>query len=152
MSDSLIPSFLMSHVSKSLRSLTKNELCERIAQVAHQKWATWVSLTKNDWMSESLVFWSKSLIRSFFHKKRAIYSENDERIPSPAIPSLFEDMVKIPSSVSFPLSLTEYLKKNLKIQFRDMRQRLTWQAFFDTLKYKILFVHPWSPNGMSTPY
>ena len=39
MSDSLIPSFLMSNVSKSLRSLTKNELCERIAQVAHQKWA-----------------------------------------------------------------------------------------------------------------
>ena len=33
-----------------------------------------------------------------------------------------------------------------------MRQRLTWQAFFDTLKYKILFVHPWSPNGMSTLY
>ena len=39
MSDLLIPSFLVSDVSKSLRSRTKNEPCERIAQVAHQKWA-----------------------------------------------------------------------------------------------------------------
>ena len=37
MSDSLIPSFLVSDVSKLLRSLTKNEQCERIAQVAHKK-------------------------------------------------------------------------------------------------------------------
>ena len=37
MSDLLIPSFLMSDVSESLRSLTKNERVERIAQVAHQK-------------------------------------------------------------------------------------------------------------------
>ena len=40
MSESLIPSFLMSDVSKLLRSLTKYERCERIAQDAHQKWAT----------------------------------------------------------------------------------------------------------------
>ena len=39
MSDLLIPSFLMSDVSESLRLLTKNEWCEQIAQVAHQKWA-----------------------------------------------------------------------------------------------------------------
>ena len=37
MSDLLIPSFLVSDVSESLRSLTKNERCEQIAQVAHQK-------------------------------------------------------------------------------------------------------------------
>ena len=37
MSESLIPSFLMSDVSESLRSLTKNERCEGSAQVAHQK-------------------------------------------------------------------------------------------------------------------
>ena len=37
MSESLISSFLVSDVSESLRSLTKNEQCERIAQVAHQK-------------------------------------------------------------------------------------------------------------------
>ena len=33
----------MSDVSESLRSLTKNERCERIAQVAHQKWAMWAN-------------------------------------------------------------------------------------------------------------
>ena len=36
MSEALISSFLVSDVSKSLRSLTKNERCEQIAHVAHQ--------------------------------------------------------------------------------------------------------------------
>ena len=93
MSDSLIPSFLVSDVSESLRSLTKNERCEQIAQVAHQKWAMWAnrsgrspkmsdvseslrSLTKNERMSESLIFLSESLICSFLGKKQAIRSEN----------------------------------------------------------------------------
>ena len=53
MSDSLIPSFL---VHESLRSLTKNERCEQIAQVAHQKWATMSdllrSLTKNEQIAQ----------------------------------------------------------------------------------------------------
>ena len=44
MSESLISSFLVSDVSESLRSLTKNERCEQIAQVAHQKWA-------NEWIA-----------------------------------------------------------------------------------------------------
>ena len=35
LSESLIPSFLMSYLSKWLRSLTKNEGCEQIAHVAH---------------------------------------------------------------------------------------------------------------------
>ena len=66
----------MSYVSKSLRSLTKNERPwairsgrseevsnrERIAQVAHQ----------NERLSELLIFFSKSLIRSFLGKKIAI--------------------------------------------------------------------------------
>ena len=60
MSDALIPSFLMSDVIELLRSLTKNEQSEQIAQVAHQKWAIMSeslrSLTKNERMSESLVF------------------------------------------------------------------------------------------------
>ena len=86
-------------------SLFFGERCERIAQVAHQKWAIWANgsgrslkisdhkrfaqvahqkratmsqllrlLTKNERMSESLVFLSESLIRSFFPKKRAIRS------------------------------------------------------------------------------
>ena len=89
MSDSLIPSFLVIDVRESLRLLTKNERCECIAQVAHQKWANerlaqvtqrkWAivseslrSLTKNERMSESLIFLSESLISSFVGKKRAI--------------------------------------------------------------------------------
>ena len=52
MRDFLIPSFLMSDVSKLLRSLAKNERWEQIAQVAHQKWATVSnllrSLTRNE--------------------------------------------------------------------------------------------------------
>ena len=76
-SDSLIPSFLMSDVSKLLRLLTKNERCEQIAQVTHQKWATMSHLprllTKNERIT---LLCSKSLICSFFRKKRAIRSEN----------------------------------------------------------------------------
>ena len=66
MRDLLIPSFLVSDVSESLRSLTKNVRCERIAQVAHQKWAAMSeslrSLTKNEQMRKSLIFLSESLI------------------------------------------------------------------------------------------
>ena len=36
-------SFPLSDVSELLRSLTKNEQCERIAQVAHQKLAMWAN-------------------------------------------------------------------------------------------------------------
>ena len=61
-SDSLIPSFLMIDLSKLLRSLTKNKRCERIAQVAHQKWA-------NSLVFEQIArFLSESHIRSFFSK------------------------------------------------------------------------------------
>ena len=80
MRDLLIPSFLVCDVSELLRSLTKNERCEQIAQFAQQKLATMSgslrSLTKNELMSKLLVFFSESLIRSFFRKKRAIRSEN----------------------------------------------------------------------------
>ena len=67
MSDSLIPSFLVGDVSESLRSLTKNERCEQIAQVAHQKWAnerfTQVANQKN--LKEKLVDTQKSAFMSF---------------------------------------------------------------------------------------
>ena len=52
---------------------------ERFAQVAQRKWAivseSLRSLTKKEWMSESLIFWSELLIRSFLDKKLAIRSE-----------------------------------------------------------------------------
>ena len=72
---SLNSSFLVSDVSESLISLKSNERCERITQVAHherfaqvvqRKWAIVSellrSLTKNERMSESLIFLSESLI------------------------------------------------------------------------------------------
>ena len=93
MSESLIPSFLVSDVSESLRSLTKNERCERIAQVAHQKWATmsdslrllrgnerlWANCSgrspkMSKWVNRS--FFSELLLRSFLGKKQAICLEN----------------------------------------------------------------------------
>ena len=46
MSESLISSFLVSDVSESLISLKSTEWCERIAQVAHQKWATMSDLLR----------------------------------------------------------------------------------------------------------
>ena len=52
---------------------------ERFAQIAQRKWAivskSLRALTKNEQMSESLIFLSESLIRSFLDKKRAIRSE-----------------------------------------------------------------------------
>ena len=64
MSISLIPSFLVSNVSESLRSLTKNEQCEQIAQVAHQKWVTMSdllrSLTKNERIAHLLILSQKT--------------------------------------------------------------------------------------------
>ena len=49
------------------RLLISSERCERIAQVAHQKWVMWAivskslrSLTKNEPMSESLIFEQKT--------------------------------------------------------------------------------------------
>ena len=81
--DSLIPSLLMSDVSKSLRSLSKNEQFEGITQVLHQKRATMSdslrSITKNEQMSKLLVFLRELIIHSLFANfftKRVIGSEN----------------------------------------------------------------------------
>ena len=56
----------------------KNKRCEQIAQVAHHKWATMSdllrSLTKNEWMSESLIF----------RKNEQFAQKTDERSPIPA--------------------------------------------------------------------
>ena len=47
-------SFPLSDVSKLLRSLFKNEWCERIAFVAHQKWATMSDSLTSLWENERL--------------------------------------------------------------------------------------------------
>ena len=73
----LIPSSLMSNVSESLMLLTKNERCEQIAQVANQKWATMSkslrSLTKNEQIARFFDWIAHLLI---FSQQRAISSEN----------------------------------------------------------------------------
>ena len=87
----------MSDMSELLRPLTKNERPwaipsglspkmsnrEWFTQVAHQKWATMSkslrSLTKSKRMRESLVFYSKWAIRSFFRKPM----KSNEWIPNP---------------------------------------------------------------------
>ena len=71
MSDLLIPLFLVSDVSESLRSLTNNERCERIAQVAHQKWAN------------HSFFWANCSFAHFWAKNNRFAQKTDERIPSP---------------------------------------------------------------------
>ena len=63
--------FLMSDVSKSLRSLTKNERCEQIAQVTYQQWG-------NEQIAR---FFEQIGIRSFFCKKQA--QKTDEQISNP---------------------------------------------------------------------
>ena len=87
MSESLIPCFLVSDVSESLRSLTKNEQSwanrsgrspkmsyhEQFTHIAQRKWAIMRellrSLTKNEQMSESLVFWANRSFAHFFANK-----------------------------------------------------------------------------------
>ena len=66
----------MSDVSKWLISLTKNERPWAIHS-GHSEEMSDVSksLTKNEQMSESLIFLSESLIPSFLDKKRAVRSE-----------------------------------------------------------------------------
>ena len=65
----------MSDVSKSLRLLTKMSDNEQFAQIAQRKGAIMsellMSLTKNEQMSELLIFLSKSLISSFLDKKHS---------------------------------------------------------------------------------
>ena len=68
-------------VSESLRSLTTNERCELIAQVAHQKWATMSNslrlLRGNERMSEKMektVFDLKNSKNIFFFKFLFVFS------------------------------------------------------------------------------
>ena len=93
--------FFVSDVSESLISLKTNERCERIPHFAHQKWATmsnllmghseemndvsesFIALTKNEQKSESLIFLSELLIRSFLTKNEQLARKSNEQIPSP---------------------------------------------------------------------
>ena len=60
-------------VSESLRSFRGNErqwaICSGRSEEMSDVNESLISLTKNEWMSESLILLSESLIRSFFDKK-----------------------------------------------------------------------------------
>ena len=81
--------YVMSDVSQSLRSLTKNERYEWIAQVAHQKWANeqidYVAHQK--WANCSVYFYRIThllIIRSFFFAKNERFAQKtDEWSPNP---------------------------------------------------------------------
>ena len=81
MSNSLIPSFLMSNVRESLRSLTKMSDHERFSQKLGTLRESLRSLTKNEQIAR---FLCEALIRSFFAKNEQFAQKTDERMPSPA--------------------------------------------------------------------
>ena len=71
-------------------SLFFNELCEQIAQVAHQKWV--ICSGRSPKMSEwanCLFFWANSSFTRFCLKKRAICSENRWANSQPCISQLY---------------------------------------------------------------
>ena len=99
MSESLISTFLVSNVSESRRSLTKNERCELIAQVAYQKWATMSNLLTSlrgnerswanpsgpspkmsEWVKRSF-FSANCSFAHFWAKNERFARKSDERIP-----------------------------------------------------------------------
>ena len=93
------PLFLMSNVSESFRSLTKNEQCERIAQVAHQKKA-------NEWITHFFERIAHSLI---FSQK----TSNSLRKPMSEFPALSITIVKFLINKSFyNLQYNNWRRKN----------------------------------------
>ena len=87
MNDSLIPSFLMSNVSESLRSLTKNEWCKQIAQVAHQKWANEQIAHFFEQIAHSLIFLQKTsdLLRKPMSEFPALLNNEKKNLCKPIV-------------------------------------------------------------------
>ena len=71
------------------------ERCERIAQVAHQKWAMWAnrsgcSQKRSKWANCSFFWANRSLLAHFFTKNERFALKTNERIPNPVVnPKLF---------------------------------------------------------------
>ena len=87
----------MSDVSKSLRSLRGNEAI--VSESLR-------SLTKNEQMSESLVFLSESLIRSFWTKNEQFARKSNERISSPGYDRLKTTVVESKTDIIIVYSMT----------------------------------------------
>ena len=113
--DLLIPSFLMRDGCESLRLLTKIEQFEKIAQVAHQKWAIKSvllrSLTKNErpWVicSGRSPKWANERISRFFEQiahSLIFFSKtsNSLRKPMSEFPTLAESDSSRSRQLNFP--------------------------------------------------
>ena len=77
----------MSDVSKSLRSLTKNERCERIAQVAHQKWGTMSQLLRSLAKNERIARFFEQIANSPFFSQKTSDMLRKPMIEFPALDS-----------------------------------------------------------------
>ena len=119
--------YLVSDVSKLLRSLTKNERCKRIAQVAYQKWATISDLlrsfTKNErpWANRSgcspkISKWANHLLWKRMSEFPALpYSVS---VPPPILSQYLPlfCLSTSPYSVSVPLLiLSQYLPYSVSV-------------------------------------
>ena len=107
-------------VSESLRSLMTTER-PWASRSAHDKWALWAncsgrspkmsnplrSLTKNEQMSESLVFLTNRSFAHFFAKNTQFAQKTNERISSPETISWIENL-KFKNLMTHSLTLDKY--------------------------------------------
>ena len=123
MSGLLIPSFMVSYVSESLRSLTKNELPWGICSGRSPK------------LSESLVLLSELLIRSFFSQK----TSDSLRKPISEFPALFQ-IHRLPlNEFSYPWTVRGLVVCKKKYFFQKKYMWHMWIYCF--WKVMDLFLH-----------
>ena len=81
--------FFISKYEQFAHSLIFGEWCERIAQVAYQKWAMWAnhsgrSPKMSEWSNHSF-FWANRSFAHFFAKNKRFARKIDVQIPSPVL-------------------------------------------------------------------
>ena len=137
MSDSLIPSFLVSNVCKLH---TKNERCEQIAQVARRKGAMWANRSgrspkMSEWANRSF-FWANRSWANFFAKNEQFAQKRDEQIPSPAntVPCSTYVIVAFTADFKDQQHATSFLRL-CTLQGSPVRQRSTWLRHRRTSNY-----------------
>ena len=109
MSDSLIPSFLM---SESLRSLTKMSNVSKLLRSFTKNERPWANRTgrspkMSEWVNRSF-FWANQSFAHFFTKSEWFAQKTDERIPSPAPYVPFPLFSVLFPFVPFPMSFLHF--------------------------------------------
>ena len=125
--------FLVSNVSESIRLLTKNEQCERIAQVAHQKWAMWAicsgrspKMRDHERIAKAHQKWANERIACFFER----------------IAHLLIFSQKTSDSLGKPMSKFQALQ--LRWYLRQKRLKTNISSDFPSLhSYKVLWKAKW---------